>query len=58
MAKIEGFRIKNFRVLQDVTLGRLWNTRKVPPLTPMAAVKFSYLSRIEESITWVKPSGN
>lgn len=39
MAKIEGFRIKNFRALQDVTLGRLWNTgKKVKPLTPMTAV--------------------
>ena len=39
MAKIEGFRIKNFRALQDVTLGKLWNTEKtVKPLTPMTAV--------------------
>lgn len=39
MAKIEGFRIKNFRALQDVTLGKLWNTgKKVKPLTPMTAV--------------------
>ncbi len=38
MAKIEGFRIKNFRVLKDVTLGRLWNQQKSDPLTPMTAV--------------------
>lgn len=38
MAKIEGFRIKNFRVLKDVTLGRLWNIREADPLTPMTAV--------------------
>ncbi|MEW6381450.1 MAG: AAA family ATPase [bacterium] len=38
MAKIEGFRIKNFRVLKDVTLGRLWNQQKKEPLTPMTAV--------------------
>ncbi len=38
MAKIEGFRIKNFRVLQDVTLGRLWNQREVKPLSPLTAV--------------------
>jgi predicted ATPase len=38
MAKIEGFRIKNFRVLQDITLGRLWNQQSVEPLTPMTAV--------------------
>lgn len=38
MAKIEGFRIKNFRSLKDVTLGRLWNKQKVEPLTPMTAV--------------------
>ena len=24
MAKIEGFRVRNFKVLKDVTLGRLW----------------------------------
>ena len=38
MAKIEGFRIKNYRVLQDVTLGKLWSTQKAQPLTPMTAV--------------------
>ena len=38
MAKIEGFRIKNFRSLKDVTLGRLWNQRKAEPLAPMTAV--------------------
>jgi predicted ATPase len=38
MAKIEGFRIKNFRSLKDVTLGRLWNQQQADPLTPMTAV--------------------
>ena len=38
MAKIEGFRVKNFKVLKDVTLGRLWNQRQNKPLTPMTAV--------------------
>lgn len=38
MARIEGFRIKNFRALKDVTLGRLWNHQKSEPLTPMTAV--------------------
>jgi len=38
MAKIEGFRIKNYRVLKDVTLGKLWNMQKAQPLTPMTAV--------------------
>ena len=38
MAKIEGFRIKNFRVLKDVSLGRLWNQQQSEPLTPMTAV--------------------
>ena len=38
MAKIEGFRIKNFRALKDVTLGRLWNQQDAEPLTPMTAV--------------------
>lgn len=38
MAKIEGFRIKNFRALRDVTLGRLWNQQKVDSLTPMTVV--------------------
>ena len=38
MAKIEGFRIKNFRALKDVTLGRLWNQQQAEPLTPMTAV--------------------
>ena len=38
MAKIEGIRIKNFRGLKDVTLGRLWNQRDSEPLTPMTVV--------------------
>ncbi|HED03423.1 MAG TPA: ATPase, partial [Candidatus Fraserbacteria bacterium] len=38
MAKIEGFRIKNYRVLKDVTLGKLWNMQKAQPLTPMTVV--------------------
>jgi len=38
MAKIEGFRIKNFRVLRDVTLGKLWTLQKSKPITPMTAV--------------------
>ena len=38
MARIEGFRVKNFKVLGDVTLGRLWNQRNRAPLTPMAVV--------------------
>ncbi len=38
MAKIEGFRVKNFKVLKDVTLGHLWNQPNSQPLTPMTAV--------------------
>ncbi|GBE30868.1 MAG TPA: ATPase [Bacteroidetes bacterium] len=38
MAKIEGFKIKNYRVLKDITLGILWNKRQAQPLTPMTAV--------------------
>ena len=38
MATIEGFRVRNFKVLREVTLGRLWNQRDRAPLTPMSAV--------------------
>jgi len=38
MAKIEGFRVKNFRALQDVTIGKLSNSQQARPLTPMTAV--------------------
>ena len=38
MAKIEGFRVENYLVLQDVTLGKLWNMQQAKPLTPMTAV--------------------
>lgn len=38
MAKIEGIRVANYRVLKNVALGKLWNTQKVDPLTPMTAV--------------------
>ncbi|AUB84016.1 AAA family ATPase [Candidatus Thiodictyon syntrophicum] len=38
MAKIEGFRVKNFRALKDVTIGKLSNSQQARPLTPMTAV--------------------
>ena len=38
MAIIEGIRIRNYRVLKDVTLGRLEDTPDIAPLTPMTAV--------------------
>ena len=38
MARIEGFRVKNFKALKDVTLGRLWNRPEDPPLSAMTAV--------------------
>ena len=38
MAKIQGFRVRNFKVLKDVTLGRLWNQQKSQPLSDMTAV--------------------
>jgi len=38
MARIAGFRVKNFKVLKDVTLGPLWNQQDSQPLTPMTAV--------------------
>ncbi len=38
MPKIEGFRVKNYRVIRDITLGKLWNTQNAKSLTPMTAV--------------------
>ena len=38
MAMLEGFRIQNYRVLRDVTFGKLWNTQQFRPLTPLTAV--------------------
>jgi len=38
MAKINGIRIRNFRVLKDVTIGKLWSLQQAIPLTPLAAV--------------------
>ena len=38
MARIEGIRIKNYRVLKDITLGMPWTSREIQPLTPMTAV--------------------
>ena len=38
MATLEGFRVRNFGVLKDVTLGRLWDRRKEEALTPITAV--------------------
>ncbi len=38
MARIEGIRIRNFRALRDVTLGRVLSVQEPEPLTPMTAV--------------------
>ncbi|MFM0727428.1 AAA family ATPase [Paraburkholderia strydomiana] len=38
MAKIEGIRIRNFRALKDVTMGKLWNSQAADPLSAMTAV--------------------
>jgi predicted ATPase len=37
MAIIEGFRIKNYRSLRNIEIGKLWNTQK-DPLTPLTVV--------------------
>jgi predicted ATPase len=38
MAIIEGLRVRNYRALKDVTLGKLWNLQDADPLTPMTTV--------------------
>ena len=38
MARIEGFRVRNYKVLKDVSLGRLVFHQTNQPLTPMTAV--------------------
>jgi predicted ATPase len=38
MARIEGFRIRNFRALRDVTLGKVLSRQSSDPLAPMTAV--------------------
>ena len=38
MAGIEGIRIRGYRALGDITLGKLWNTQQADPLTPITAV--------------------
>lgn len=38
MAKIEGFRVKNFGALKDIQLGKLRRKLSVDPLTPLTAV--------------------
>ena len=38
MARIEGFRVRNFKTLRDITLGRLWNDQGTGELTPLTAV--------------------
>ncbi len=37
MAQINGFKIRNFGILKDITFGKLWNVH-AEPLTPMTAV--------------------
>ena len=37
MPQIQGFRIRNYKALKDITLGKLWNNRN-RPLTPLTVV--------------------
>ena len=37
MAQIQGFRIRNYKTLKNITLGKLWNNNELP-LTPLTAV--------------------
>ena len=38
MPRIEGFQVRNFRVLKDITLGKLWTLQQSKPLTSLTAV--------------------
>jgi predicted ATPase len=38
MAKIEGFRVKNYRALRDVQIGKISSEQKTSPLTPFTVV--------------------
>jgi predicted ATPase len=38
MALIEGLRVRNYRALKDITIGRLWKQQNTPPLTALVAV--------------------
>lgn len=35
---IQGFRIKNFKALKNIEMGRLWNSRDKAPLTPLTVL--------------------
>jgi hypothetical protein len=32
MSNVEGFRVRNYKVLRDITLGKLWNLQYTDPL--------------------------
>jgi len=38
VSNIEGLRVRNYKVLRDITLGKLWNLQDTDPLTPLTAV--------------------
>lgn len=38
LVHIQGFRVKNFKALSDIVMGRLWNNKSLQPLTPITAV--------------------
>lgn len=38
MSQLEGFRIKNFKALKNITIGKLWNKQDVAPMTPLTVV--------------------
>lgn len=38
MSKIEGFKVRNYRALHDVQMGKFWNQNDKAPLSPMTVV--------------------
>jgi predicted ATPase len=38
MSKIEGFKVRNYRALQNVQMGKFWNEANKAPLSPMTVV--------------------
>jgi predicted ATPase len=38
MSKIEGFKVRNYRALQNVQMGKFWNENNKTPLSPMTVV--------------------
>ncbi|WP_280191508.1 hypothetical protein [Delftia sp. PS-11] len=56
MEPIEGFRVRNYKALRDITLGKLSTDQKGDPLTPFTVSHYTQVKTYQPAIAYVSVS--